>query len=141
MKSFLCFLLVTAAACHPSPQIGELVGVPDDAPLVGTDWQLLGPDGQAMNPPAMFRLEAKDSSVAAFAGCNQISGKYKLSKGKLSMTLASTQMACEGKMETEAALNKVLSSLDSYSLKKGILTLKKDGTVIGTCRRYSRKSV
>ena len=94
-----------------------------DAPsLAGTSWRFTSIDGAA---PVGERatLEFGDR-LTANAGCNGLSGTWKLEGAKLvAGPLMATRMFCEGKMDQEAAVSPVLSGNPTVALEGNRLTL------------------
>ncbi len=70
-------------------------------------------------------LAFTDSSITAFAGCNQIFGSYKLIGSKLTFSsLGSTRKACEAsKMKLEQNFMDSLAKIQSFKLSKDGKTL------------------
>lgn len=83
-------------------------------PLAWTQWQQIAPS--TIKP----RLAFTDSSMNAFAGCNQIFGKYTLQNASLQFSsLGSTKMACEpSKMKLEQDFMASLLKVSSFKLSK-----------------------
>ncbi len=68
-------------------------------------------------------FDALNKSMSAQTECNQIFGSYEVNM--LSITfgpIAATRMYCEGKMEAEQLMSKMLGLTKRYTLEKGILT-------------------
>jgi putative lipoprotein len=130
MRLLVVFLLLLAA-CRPSHQIGELVGVPKERPLENTYWVLIELDGK----PIATSNEAKKMHVllnpvtktaSGFAGCNQFTGEYTLEGKKLSLkNVASTRMFCQETMATETRFLQILQVVDEFKVKEHELFLSK----------------
>jgi copper homeostasis protein (lipoprotein) len=103
---------------------------PANAPLQETYWRLIEimgkPTEKISGSSEMHIVLKKDSTMQGFAGCNNLTGSYKLKQGnrisfkKIAMTLK----ACPN-METEEALKKVFERADNYSIKENSLSLNK----------------
>jgi heat shock protein HslJ len=87
--------------------------------LAWTEWNQTTP--VSIKPTLAFT----DSSIGAFAGCNQIFGSYKLTGSKLSFSsLGSTRKACEAsKMKFEQNFMDSLGRVRSFTLSKDQKTL------------------
>lgn len=101
-------------------------------PLEGTYWKLIELNskpvtmGQNQTREQHMILQASDSTVKGFGGCNGFGGKYEAKPGdriKFSK-IVSTMMACES-LETENAYFKVLEMADNYNLVNDTLVLNK----------------
>ena len=94
-----------------------------DAPtLAGTSWRFTAIDGA---PPVAEQasLEFGDR-LTANAGCNGLSGTWRLEGAKLvAGPLMATRMFCEGKMDQEAAVSALLSGSPTVALEGDRLTL------------------
>jgi heat shock protein HslJ len=94
--------------------------------LAWTEWNQTTP--ASIKPTLSFT----DSSINAFAGCNQIFGSYTLTGSKLTFSsLGSTRKACEaGKMKLEQDFMASLTKVRSFTLSKDgkILNLSAKGT-------------
>ncbi len=106
MKTFAMFMLTTALAAGCSET--ELIDSPpepiEDAPLVGTLWNLTELDGETIELPdtrvPYLRFEAE--SVSGYDGCNHFSGSYIVSGDALSFVdLMSTLVECLDIMELQ----------------------------------------
>lgn len=71
-------------------------------------------------------LKKEGNSVHGFSGCNTIMGKYELKEGNriTFSAMASTMMACPD-MATESEFNKMLGTVDNYSINGNVMTLNK----------------
>jgi heat shock protein HslJ len=128
----LIFLLLLFAACKPSHQIRDLVGVPKERPLENTYWVLTELDGK----PIATIIEAKKihlqlnpvtKTASGFAGCNQFTGSYTLEGKKLGLNgIASTRMFCLESMEVETRFIQVLQEVNEFRIKEHELFLSKD---------------
>jgi len=127
----LIFLLLLFAACKPSHQIGDLVGVPKERPLENTYWVLTELDGKpiaTINEAKKLHvlLNPVTKTASGFAGCNQFTGEYWLAGKKLSLkNIASTRMFCQETMETETRFLQILQEVDEFKIKEHELFLTK----------------
>lgn len=71
-------------------------------------------------------LKKAGNGVTGFSGCNSIMGKYELKEGSriTFSAMASTMMACPD-LTTESEFNKMLGTVDNYSLNGNTMTLNK----------------
>lgn len=72
-----------------------------------------------------FTLKTQDNRVTGFAGCNNISGTYKLEEGnRIRFTqMASTLMSCPDVDFNEAEFLKVFELADNYTIDGDVLSL------------------
>lgn len=128
MRTLVVFLLLLAA-CRPSHQIGELVGVPKERPLENTYWVLTEMDSKpiaTINETKKLHvlLNPVTKTASGFAGCNQFTGSYTVEGKKLSIKdLASTRMFCQETMEMETRFLQVLQEVDEFKIKEHELFL------------------
>jgi heat shock protein HslJ len=127
----LIFLLLLFAACKPSHQIRDLVGVPKERPLENTYWVLTELDGKpiaTINEAKKIHLQLNPvtKTASGFAGCNQFTGEYSLAGKKLSLkNIASTRMFCEETMTLETRFLQILQEVDEFKIKEHELFLSK----------------
>ena len=71
-------------------------------------------------------LKKEENGVQGFSGCNTIMGKYELREGNriTFSAMASTMMACPD-LAIETEFNKMLGTVDNYSLNGNTMTLNK----------------
>ena len=100
------------------------------ATLENTYWRLSEVNGKPVTTPADSRevhiILSKDGTetrLKGFGGCNNMGGSYKVEENKISFTVISTKMMCEGRMETEDFLFSVLNKADNYKIKGETLEL------------------
>jgi len=97
--------------------------------LQTTFWKLIELNGEAVQSPEGARemhlvLEAGDSRVHGFSGCNNFFGQYELIGGALSFSpLGSTMMACPEGMESEQAFLQALGATDRAEVSGIFLVL------------------
>ena len=104
-------------------------GANNEADLYKT-WRFVEIDGlpvdtAGLRTPAELTFEKNDSRVFGSAGCNRITGGFKLeAPNKLSFTpLAATKMMCMDKMEYESKFFGVTDKIKTWSVVDGVLTL------------------
>lgn len=115
------------------------------AALEGTVWQLQTLGGEPASPgangkPVDFQLQAEETRVGGFSGCNRYMGSYTregesdhgspLSFGPL----AGTMMACADGGELEQRYLKSLAGVTAYTLEGDVLSLLSGGDVVVTFR-------
>lgn len=94
-------------------------------------WKLVELEGKAVpdkvnGKEPFILLQKSDSRYSASGGCNGLGGTFTLEEnGRIKFSQGmSTMMACEN-MEIENGLNKVLVTVDNYSLSGDDLSLNK----------------
>ena len=98
--------------------------------LVGKKWKLIELNGKSVNTGSLMKepflyFNPFDSRVNGNGGCNNLFGEYKVEGLRLSFSkMAMTRMACQN-MEIEDQLNKVLNTVDNYTVVDGVLSLNK----------------
>jgi len=129
---YLIFFL--AVACRPSNQIGELVGVINERPLEETVWLLMELNGQQISTvegkPISVLYQNDGNKVSGFAGCNSFTGSFIKQGTTISAKLGSTRMYCEGKMDMETEILRILNLPAKYELNGNHLYLKEKGKVV-----------
>jgi heat shock protein HslJ len=138
------FLILLVIGCRPSNQIGELVGAIQQRSLEETVWtarQLYGKEISVSNAEKApyFKLLTDGQKLHGFGGCNSLTGSYKKEGNRISAQIAATRMYCEGKMDIEQSMLKVLGTTSSYSIKEDVLTLKADGKVVAVFKAEPEK--
>ena len=136
-KLILVFLLMaTIIAGCKSTQKAALVQQPSTpqqpAEMQETHWKLTELMGKPVvlsenNKKEIYIVLNKDgNSVHGFSGCNTIMGKYELKEGNriIFSAMASTMMACPD-MALESEFNKMLGTVDNYSINNNMMTLNK----------------
>lgn len=141
----IVLLMLLIVGCRPSNQIGELVGAIQQRTLEETIWNatiLYDKDvtAAAGEKAPYFKLLVDGQVLHGFGGCNTLTGTYKKDGNKLSVQIASTRMFCDGKMDIETNLLKVLGASSSYSIKDDMLTLKEGGKVVAVFKAEPEKT-
>jgi heat shock protein HslJ len=156
----LTLLAVVLSAC-PSPRssgTADSAGVsaaPDTsapapaapaAALEGTEWRLVdiggqpSPAGADSTRPPGFTLLAEGRKVQGSAGCNRMTGTYRLDGQKLKFgPLATTRMACPA-MQTETAFLKALEATTRYEVSGSSLTLYGADTAVARLEAAAKPS-
>lgn len=129
------FLAIVLGGCKSAQKIPEVPALPTPpavSELLETHWKLI----ELMGKPVVFSennkkeiyivLGKNGNSVHGFSGCNSIMGKYELKEGNriTFSAMASTMMACPD-MATETEFNKMLGTVDNYSINGNSMTLNK----------------
>lgn len=133
MKKLVTFCTAMAAvalmsACsNASKTTGE--GANNQADLYKT-WRMVEIDGLPVDTtglmhPAELTFQQSDSRVFGSAGCNRITGGFKLeAPNKIAFTpLAATKMMCMDKMQYEDKFLGVTDKIKTWSVVDGVLTL------------------
>lgn len=138
MKKIILALLFFATVIAGCKSTQKIPAVPEQpmphasTELQETHWKLT----ELMGKPAAINenmkkeifivLKMDGNSVHGFSGCNTIMGKFELKEGNriTFSAMASTMMACPD-MATESEFNKMLGTVDNYSINNGVLTLNK----------------
>ncbi len=104
--------------------------------LVGTTWRLAEVDGKPMalgqdGKAATMELTIEGKRVSGFAGCNRMSGTYRLQGDSLRFgPLALTRMACKKGMDIEREFVAALEGTRAYRLSPdGLELLGESGTI------------
>ena len=126
MKLMLLVLLVAVTGCKSSDNSLTL--------LRAKEWQLksMTENGKEVkNPQQIPTLVFSDSSaVYGSAGCNRFFGNYEMDGDKLKFSpLGATRMACPD-LQLETEFFKALETVDTYSIKDGLLSLKSKDKVV-----------
>jgi heat shock protein HslJ len=99
-----------------------LVAAAGGSGIEGVDWRLVELGGRAVEVAKpeqrpTLRLDAAERHAAGTGGCNRFGGGYQLDGAKLRFAeLASTMMACEHGMETEAAYHAALAKVRGWRI-------------------------
>ena len=103
-----------------------------DAPLsviAGSKWELQTLAGTAVKMPSgveqpYIELDSTGSRISGFAGCNRMTGGFKLSEDSISFPqLVSTRMYCEATQKEENAFLEALKATRTYRIEDGKLVL------------------
>jgi heat shock protein HslJ len=127
----LCVLacLLTTVGCT-TPASDDVAGAAA-VPLTETTWRVTQIGDQLVdNPPgdgaATIQLQAENSRVTGFAGCNRMFGDYSLNGETLKFGLVGvTKMACleEGRMQFESRFLETLSRVAGWKITNSTLEL------------------
>lgn len=91
--------------------------------ITGTTWSFVSIDGQKpISSKAAITIQA--DSLSASAGCNGMGSNLAITPDRLMVgPVISTQMYCDGVMEQEHAVAKLLGASPSYKVSGDTLTL------------------
>lgn len=97
------------------------------APSLLGSWKVASIDGaKPISTKAGVTIEAK--RIHATAGCNGLGGEYTRGKGRLNTgPFMSTMMYCEGLMDQEQAMARLLEAKPAYRFERGRLVLRGGG--------------
>jgi len=97
------------------------------AKLSGSSWAFTAIDGAAPKSDRA-RLEFGPDRISATVGCNGLGGDYAIENGRVQAgPFMSTMMFCEGLMEQERAVAKLLESKPTITFSAGKLVLEGGG--------------
>lgn len=104
-------------------------------PISGTTWSFVTIDGQKpISSKAAITIEA--DSLSASAGCNGMGSNLTITPDRLMVgPLISTQMYCDGVMEQERAVAKLLGASPQYKVTGDTLTLSAPGHLAKLVRK------
>lgn len=135
VKSILLLLAIVVAIGTPATaQQKRKVKQRTKAELLGTYWRLFEIDGKKVETPADARevyiklADSKKSELEGYAGCNLITGTYKLGKETISFEAAATMRACDD-MTTENYIFNALNNANRYDIN-GLYLLVYKGTYL-----------
>jgi heat shock protein HslJ len=128
--SLLAAVLVLTAACS-TPEATEAVAQASRVGLVDTSWRLTELDGRILTNPEgtaaiWLQLQAQNSRLVGFSGCNRMFGAYRLDGDALKFAqVGSTRMACEGEdvMQLEASYLRMFDAVESWQITGETLQL------------------
>ena len=101
-------------------------GTADPLSLAGSEWQPTRLHDEAVAGHVAAFLQFRDAGrLFVFAGCNELSGEYRVSGQRIRLRpLSSTRWLCEPDvMQSERALIRALEQVRSYRRVKSRLTL------------------
>jgi heat shock protein HslJ len=124
----ICFALVAALA--PTMAAPAASAPTENVRLRDTRWQLQTLEGMPVAPaeggkPPQLVLQARSQHLSAYAGCNQIRGRYTQRGTQLALkALASTRMACGAEtLQLEQRLLQAMAATDGYRVEGRRLSL------------------
>jgi heat shock protein HslJ len=136
-SSILAFVFIAGvfAGCkstQKSPTVPQQSTPPPTTEMQETHWRLTELMGkpvlmnEKMKKEIYIVLKKDENSVLGFSGCNTIMGKYELMEGNriTFSAMASTMMACPD-LAIETEFNKMLSTVDNYSINGTVMMLNK----------------
>lgn len=110
-----------------APALLACVPPPHGAGLAGSKWTFTAIDGAAPVSDRA-RLEFLPDRISATVGCNGLGGEWRARNGRLETgPFMSTQMYCDGVMDQEAAIARLLGARPAYTLSGNRLTLRGGG--------------
>jgi heat shock protein HslJ len=129
----------TTSAAASGSQTTDGATAVDAAALAGHTFLSTEVVGQDLVAGSQITLTFDESNVAANAGCNTMTGGYKVADGKLQVSqLAQTQMACEPLSDAQDRwVAELLSSDPTIALTDTTLTLEGSGTTVTFADRIS----
>jgi len=97
------------------------------ASITGTTWSFVSIDGQKpVSSKAAITIQA--DSLSASAGCNGMGSDLTVTPARLMVgPIISTQMFCDGVMEQERAVGRLLGASPQYKVSGDTLTLTAPG--------------
>lgn len=110
--------------------------------LASGQWTLQSISNVELEPtPKPVTLVFSDSgTVGGNAGCNSYGGQYTVGGGTLDFgPMMATKMACTPGMKTENEFFRVLDRTNQFEIKKNILILKEDDSVLAAFSRLKNK--
>lgn len=131
----LIFMAIVFAGCKSTQKAPTVPQQSTPLPITEmqeTHWSLT----ELMGKPVLMNenrkkeiyivLKKDENSVLGFSGCNSIMGKYELMEGNCIAfsAMASTMMACPD-LAIETEFNKMLGTVDNYSINGTVMTLNK----------------
>ena len=122
-----CLLTTSGCTTPASDEVASAATVP----LTETTWRLTQLGDQLVdNPPGdgavSIQLQAENSRVTGFAGCNRMFGDYSLNGEALKFgQVGATKMACleEGRMQLEGRFFETLSQVAGWKITDSTLEL------------------
>jgi heat shock protein HslJ len=135
-KIFVVILLLVVVISGCKSQQKDVASQPQitspNSEIQETYWKLTELMGkpvllnESMKREIHIILKKEGNKVIGFSGCNTIMGQYELKEGnRITFSgMASTMMACPD-LATESEFNKMLGTVDNYSLKGNTMTLNK----------------
>lgn len=128
MKNLLWLVCVITmgVGCNSSKNMAKLNDV---------KWELKMLDGKEIkltdnNSDIYIQFNEAEKKVNGRGGCNRFFGNYNMDGDKLKFSpIGATRMACPD-LQTESEFFRVLETVDAYSIKEGLLSLKSKGNVV-----------
>jgi heat shock protein len=128
MKSLLLLfcLALFGVSCNSSKNMAKLDGV---------KWELKSLNDREVkltdnNSEVYLQFNEAEKKVSGRGGCNRFFGNYEMDGDKLKFSpLGATRMACPD-LQLETEFFKALETVDTYSIKDGLLSLKSKDKVV-----------
>lgn len=128
MKNLLWLVCLTliGVGCNSSKNIAKLNDVKWDLKVLnGKDIKLTD-----SNSEIYIQFNEAEKRVSGRGGCNRFFGNYEMDGDKLKFSpMGATRMACPD-LQTENEFFQMLDTVDTYSIKDGLLSLKSKGNVV-----------
>lgn len=128
MKSLLLLLCLAlfSVGCNSSKKIAKLDGVKWELKTLN-DKEIKLTDS---NSEIYIQFNEAEKKVNGRGGCNRFFGNYEMDGDKLKFSpLGATRMACPD-LQLETEFFKALETVDTYSIKDGVLSLKSKDKVV-----------
>ncbi len=128
MKSLLLLfcLALFGVSCNSSKNMAKLDGVKWELKLLN-DREVKLTDN---NSEVYLQFNEAEKKVSGRGGCNRFFGNYEMDGDKLKFSpLGATRMACPD-LQLETEFFKALETVDTYSIKDGLLSLKSKDKVV-----------
>ncbi len=130
MKNFILLLFVLLVfACKSTEKSAELKSI--TASLINTRWALRSIDNQPVikeesRKEIYILFSAEEDRFRGFAGCNNISGKYVITKNEIAFgNVMATKMLCDN-MASENAFLKLIDNKVTFQISNNTLTLQNE---------------
>lgn len=128
MKSLLLLLCLAlfSVGCNSSKKMAKLDGVKWELKTLN-DKEIKLTDS---NSEIYIQFNEAEKKVNGRGGCNRFFGNYEMDGDKLKFSpLGATRMACPD-LQLETEFFKALETVDTYSIKDGVLSLKSKDKVV-----------
>lgn len=128
MKSLILLLCLAlfSVGCNSSKKMAKLDGVKWELKTLN-DKEIKLTDS---NSEIYIQFNEAEKKVNGRGGCNRFFGNYEMDGDKLKFSpLGATRMACPD-LQLETEFFKALETVDTYSIKDGVLSLKSKDKVV-----------
>lgn len=139
---FLLFLFILSASCANTVKDADEVslqkGTSDEIEILNGNYQLIFLNGGDVSSEDIFlKIDKKGESLEINTGCNVLMVDFLQQKENISFqSPVSTEMYCEGKMENEEKLMKILPEISEIGNSAGdLLYLKSEKKVLLTIQK------
>lgn len=127
----LCVLILSTLTCKNTP-VG-MSSEKQNTESISGNYIVLSVRGEKNSYDFLkITFDESNKSVYGYSGCNRFTGNYEITENTMKIgPLASTRKMCEPMRNAiETKVLKALSEVNSFNIKNGILTLKKDNSNI-----------